>query len=342
MPARRARLLLKIAAYSFAALVLLLVAAVTFTVGWRPVVGARARAVDPSRRFAPSPARLARGEYLVGGVVGCHECHTKTDATRTPPVRVAQDGSGALFIENGAMRVVAPNITPDRETGIGSWGDDELARAIREGIGRDGRALFPAMPYRFFRQMSDEDLASVIVYLRAGPPAPAVAAASQTHIPFPVSRLINAAPDPLDAPVTAPDLSGAVARGRYLATLGACSDCHTPTRRGRPVPGLEWAGGNTIPGGERVVSANLTPDASGIPYYDENLFLEVMRTGRVKGRALGNAMPWYYYRHMTDEDLRAVFAYLRTLKPVRHLVDNAEPPSYCKLCGNRHGLGERN
>lgn len=342
MHGRRPQRLLKIAAYCCVALALLVAVAVTFTVGWRPVVGPRARAVDPSRKFDPTPARLARGEYLVGGVVGCYECHTKTDASRTPPVRVAKDGSGAVFIEDDAMRVVAPNITPDGETGIGSWGDDELARAIREGIGRDGRALFPAMPYRFFRQMSDEDLASVIVYLRAGAPSPAVAARAQTHIPFPVSRLINAAPEPLDAPVPAPNLSDPVARGRYLAALGACSDCHTPTRRGQPITELEWSGGNVIPGGERVVSANLTPDASGIPYYDENLFVETMRTGRVRGRALTNFMPWYYYRHMTDEDLRAIFAYLRTLKPVKHIMDNTEPPSYCKLCGNRHGLGDRN
>ena len=90
------------------------------------------------------------------------------------------------------------------------------------------------------------------------------------------------------------------------------------------------------------VSANITPDPSGIPYYDEALFVEVMRTGRVKARELHSIMPWAYYRHMTDEDLKAVFAFLRTLKPVKHSVDNSRPPTKCKLCGYEHGGGERN
>lgn len=342
MQRRWSRLLLKLAAYALVAVVALTAAAITFTVGWRPVVGAKARAVDPSRRFEPTPQRLARGEYLVKGVVGCYECHTKTDATRSPPARVAPDGSGALFINQGELRVVAPNITPDRETGIGAWSDDTIARAVREGIGHDGRALFPAMPYPFFRQMSDEDLASVVAYLRAQAPAPAVATTAETHIPFPLSRLINAMPEPLTAPVPAPDTSTPEKRGAYLAAIGGCADCHTPTRRGEPIAALAFGGGNTVQGGERAASANLTPDPSGIPYYDDRLFVEAIRTGHVKGRALSNVMPWFYYRNMTDDDLKAIYAYLRTLKPVKHRVDNSEPPTYCKLCGNRHGLGDRN
>ena len=113
-------------------------------------------------------------------------------------------------------------------------------------------------------------------------------------------------------------------------------------RRGQYIESLEMAGGSTIPGGERSVSANLTPDPTGIPYYDERLFLEAMRTGHVRARRLSRFMPWWSYRYMTDEDLKAVFAHLRTLKPIKHLVDNTEPPTPCKLCGNRHGLGDKN
>ncbi|MCA1643753.1 MAG: cytochrome c, partial [Acidobacteria bacterium] len=266
MPRRRSRRLLKIAAYGLAAVALLVAAAVTFTVGWRPVVGAKARAVDEARRFEPNPARLARGKYLAEAVCGCFDCHTKFDRDSNPPMRLSQPGAGNLFIEDGALQVVAPNITPDRETGAGAWPDDALARAIREGIGHDGRALFPAMPYPNFRKMSDEDLASVVVYLRAVEPARATAL-PPTRIPFPLSRLILTAPQPLEAPVPPPDLSTQEKRGEYLTTIANCRDCHTPMRRGQYVESLEMAGGSTIHGGARMVSANLTPDPSGIPYY---------------------------------------------------------------------------
>lgn len=90
------------------------------------------------------------------------------------------------------------------------------------------------------------------------------------------------------------------------------------------------------------MASNITPDASGISYYDEALFVDAIRMGKVKARSLSSTMPWYFYRGMTDEDLKAIFAYLRTLKPVMHTVDNTETPAACKLCGMTHGGGEKN
>jgi len=95
------------------------------------------------------------------------------------------------------------------------------------------------------------------------------------------------------------------------------------------------------PWGE-VASANITPDASGISYYDEATFLAAMRTGRVQARALNNIMLWGYFRQMAEEDLKGMFAYLRTLRRVAHRVDNTEAPSACRRCGGRHGLGADN
>lgn len=110
-----------------------------------------------------------------------------------------------------------------------------------------------------------------------------------------------------------------------------------------PLPGLDFAGGFVLEGPwGRVASANITPDASGIPYYDEELFKQVMRTGYVKARKLSQIMPWTVFRGITDEDLTAVFAYLRTLKPVAHRVDNTEPPTYCPVCKSAHGAGNQN
>jgi hypothetical protein len=111
-----------------------------------------------------------------------------------------------------------------------------------------------------------------------------------------------------------------------------------------PVEGLEYGGGNVFDDGRghTVATANITPDPTGISYYDESLFVEVMHTGRVRARKLDDAMPWWAFRGMTDEDLKAVFAYLRTLKPASHRVDNTEPPTFCKVCKQKHGGGDRN
>src|SRR5262249_22359481 len=138
-------------------------------------------------------------------------------------------------------RVVAPNLTPEAETGAGKWTDDQLARAIREGVGHDGRALFPLMPYRRFRSMSDEDLASVVVYLRSLPPVHNQL--PTTEIIFPVKYLIRDAPQPLEGAVNSPNPSDRLAYGKYLVTISGCEDCHTPADRGTEIAGMNFAGG---------------------------------------------------------------------------------------------------
>jgi hypothetical protein len=106
---------------------------------------------------------------------------------------------------------------------------------------------------------------------------------------------------------------------------------------------LDFAGGFELQGPfGTVTSSNITPDPSGISYYDENLFVQAMRTGRVGARSLNSIMPWLMFQNMTDEDLKAVFAYLRTLKPVHHRVDNTLPPTACRICGGKHGGGDQN
>jgi mono/diheme cytochrome c family protein len=331
-----ARRLAKIGGYGILVLLVLAAVAITFTLGWRPVIGAKKRPLT-ARRFAPTPERMRRGDYLVRAVMHCMGCHSRYDLKANPPVRLSQEGSGTIFFEQGAFRIVAPNITSDPETGIGNWSDDAIARAIREGIAADGSALLPVMPYEHFRHLSDEDLASIVVFLRS---LPAAHSQLPAKIPFLIARMIQAAPEPLTEPVAEPDLSTPAKRGAYLAEMATCTDCHTPLNpRFQPIAGMEMAGGN--PFGE-ANSTNLTPDASGIGYYDEALFVQTIRTGAVRARPLNGFMPWWLFRNMTDDDLKAVFAYLRTLKPVHHLVDNTEPPTECKLCGQKHGLGDRN
>jgi mono/diheme cytochrome c family protein len=311
-----------------------LAAGITFTVGWRPLIGVNARRVT-DRQFERTPERLARGKYLTVGLLGCEICHSRRDwTTHGAPMIAGKELAGqVLDIADFPGTVVAPNLTPDPETGAGSWTDDQIARAIREGIKHDGRALFPLMPYQNYRNLSDEDLASVVVYLRSVP-------AVQNPLPrmvvkFPINYLIKSVPKPVMEPVPDPSPSDPVARGKYLAVLGC--GCHTPTAR------LPWAGGEHLKGpwGE-ATSANLTPDSSGITYYDEAKFITVLRTGYVGARKLNSIMPFSEFQNLKDDDLKAMFAYLRTVDPIRHRVDNTLPPTYCKICKETHGAGDQN
>jgi hypothetical protein len=250
-------------------------------------------------------------------------------------------GEDFLMLKGLPGHVVAHNLTPDAETGVGAWSDDALARAIREGIGQDGRTLFPIMPYENYRHMPDEDLASVIVYLRSLPPVRNPL--PKTEIIFPVNYLIRSAPQPITDPVPAPDVSDPVKRGAFLVTIASCRDCHTPMDKGTPLPNMEMAGGQIFEGPwGRVATSNLTTDPSGIPYYDETLFLQAMRTGYVRARLINQIMPWRNYAGMTDDDLKAIFAYLKTVKPIHHVVDNADTPTMCVICKVAHGGGEKN
>jgi mono/diheme cytochrome c family protein len=323
------------------ALVVLLAVGITSTIGWRPFIGPKARTLT-NRTFERTPQRLERGRYLAVGVAGCLGCHSEHDWKNRGAIPPGMEGAGEVMpITELPGRIVAPNITPDPETGAGTWTDDQLARAIREGIGHDGRALFPMMPYQDFRNMPDEDLASIIVYLRSLPPVHR--SLPKSEIIFPVKYLIRGVPQPLTASVPTPVLGDPLQRGKFLVAMAGCAGCHTPQVRGQTVPGMDLAGGSTFSGPwGSVASSNITPDASGIGYYDEALFLQVMKTGYVKARELSPIMPVFDFKNMTDDDLKAMFAYLRTLKPVKHRVDNTEPVSECRLCRMKHGGGKLN
>jgi cytochrome c553 len=338
------KLLIRVVLSLVVLMIVLVPIGITFTIGWRPFLGPRVRALT-DRKFEATTARLERGKYLVNGVVGCLYCHSEHDSTREgAPAKAGREGAGVLFLQGPSLgKLYAGNITPDRETGIGNWTDDQIARSIREGIGGDGRALFPIMPYQNFRKLSDEDLASVIVYMRS---VPAIKnAVPKTAINFPINRLIMSVPEPITGPVKDPQMSNPVVRGNHIATLASCADCHTPQdSRGQPMENLAYAGGFVLDtfDGKKITSANITTDASGIPYYNEAIFIQTMRAGQIGARKINPTMPWGFYRNMTDDDLKSLFAFIGTLKPVRHNVDNSVEPTMCPLCGSKHGLGEKN
>lgn len=288
--------------------------------------------------FQRTSERFERGRYLVEGLAHCFHCHSELDSRSAgaPPV-AAKKGGGKVVLVQGPIRLVAANITPDLETGVGAWSDGQLARAIREGISHDGRVL-AGMPTEEYSILSDEDVASIVVYLRSIKPVRN--ALPKTHLPPEVQKSLQ--PVSITAPVPPPDFSNPFKRGAYYVSVGRCAGCHTPRdKNGQEIGGLEFGGGGVFEG--NVASTNITPDPSGISHYDDVMFVRTMRTGRVGGiRRLSPIMPWVYFRTMSDEDLKAIFAYLRRLKPARHRIDNAEPPTYCRRCGGRHGLGQLN
>ena len=314
-----------------------------------------------SKPIAAEP--VARGQYLANGIARCFWCHSPLDNSDPAVPRPETFGAGDVLDVKAPL--VAPNITPDSETGLGNWSNHEIIRAVREGIGRDGRDL-QGHPANYYSVMTDEDGAAVVAYLRSLRPIhrrlPRSAPPLRQH-----ERVQRPLPPAKAAALVLPTL-----RGAYLVHLGECVGCHTPAHAdGNPFRELEFGGGRrfrlekgygvevssfdpTFPSasaaskaplttGPIVASANITPDPSGIPWYTEAIFIQTIRTGKVAGvRALSAAMPWVFFRTLTDADLRDIFAYLKTVRPVHHGVDNSDPPTFCPRCGRLHGLGKFN
>jgi Cytochrome c len=295
----------------------------------------------------PSEGRQARGKYIVEGIAHCFGCHGEADfkhnfgqpkpGTKGAGHIVKHEAFDGVPYPNG---LVHPNITPDKETGAGTWTDAQFERAIRHGIGHDGRELSDFMPYAFFQSMTDEDVASVIVYLRSLPPVRN--RLPKRNLPFPVKVDLH----PEMVPELPANASEEVKHGWYLVRLAQCNDCHTAAdEQGKARTDLMFGGGQRMKGpwGD-VVTPNITTHPSGISHYDATMFIKTIRTGRASGgvRDLNPLMPFSYFRNMTDDDLRAIFAYIQTVKPVRHLVDNSEARVYCPVCRQKHGFGDKN
>jgi mono/diheme cytochrome c family protein len=279
-------------------------------------------------KFDTSPERLARGQYLNDHVVGCTTCHTKRDWTKfSGPISEGQLGAGGESFNLGAAGMLySKNITP---AGIGSWTDGELLRAVTEGVSKDGTPLFPLMPYPHYGAMSEDDVHAVLAYIRTlkaieGTPPP-------RQLNFPLNLVVRTIPAP-NTFGTRPSPTDKVAYGKYMTAAALCTDCHTPIDdRGTPLPGMDFAGGmEFVETGHRVRSANITPDANtGIGSWTEQQFIDKFKgfentppaTLGEQERARNTVMPITAYAGMTRDDLAAIYAYLRTLKPVTNRVE---------------------
>lgn len=317
---------MKIVKRTLLVLAALLVLGVLLVVTKFYVLSPEARAATDVK--APStPEAIERGRYLAHHVAVCMGCHSQVEESKPgEPIAEGRTGSGRDFGEIPGFpgHIRAPNLTPDKQTGIGNFTDGELLRALREGIGRDGRVLFPMMPYRTYaKSLSDADALAIISYLRSLKPIKNQVA--PISIDFPVSMFIRALPAPvIESPPPAPPASDQLARGNWLLVVGNCHDCHDSFDNHRePIPGKELAGGAEFPiaGKGSLFVPNITSDkATGIGSYTDEDLMRVLSEGVGKSGRKLYGMPWPYYGGLVEEDKRALIAALRQVKPVSHVV----------------------
>lgn len=283
-------------------------------------------------RLDPSTERVERGRYLANHVAVCIDCHSTRnwDYYSGPPVAGTEGKGGEFFGHDFGFPgdIYSRNITP---AGIGSWSDGELIHAITTGVSKRGGALFPLMPYPHYGRADEEDILAVGAYIRTL--APIENNVPKTSLDFPVNMIVRTIPQSAHF-TKRPAPSDTLAYGAYMANLAACTECHTRQVKGEPVAGMEFAGGFEfqLPWG-KIVSANITPDMeTGIGRWSKDQFIRRFKayatesSQRIEMKPPFNEayfntiMPWTMYAGMTEEDLGAIFTYLRSLTPVRNKV----------------------
>ncbi|MEE8443539.1 MAG: c-type cytochrome, partial [Dehalococcoidia bacterium] len=312
---------------------------------------------------APTTAEaVARGEYIFKYTAICWMCHGSGEDINAAPAGGFEFDLRKVGPPGGFGVFYASNLTPDSETGLGAWSDGEIFRALREGLSRDGRVL-QLMPFEWYTGMSDADLLSIVAYLKSLPPV---------HNPIPANR-INFVPKallafkvikpqtPVDEIIIAPAEGPTVEYGQYLSShLSSCAECHTPRnpQTGQFLMDQPFTGQSLRieEEGVSVQPPNITPDQeTGIGSWSEDQFLTALRTGmRPDGTVIMPLfMPWLIYKDLSDDDLRAIYRYLRSLPA----TSNDVPPSevgagetgatkgkavykgYCSSCHGEHGDG---
>ena len=261
------------------------------------------------------PERIERGRYLVEHVATCLNCHSERDwDLYGGPLIAGTKGQGAP-LRVPRPSVFSANITP---FGIGEMSDGEVVRAITSGIGRDSETLHVFMPYDTYAALSQEDVYSIVAYLRTLGPIENVPPKPKEGLAFTlIGRIL---PKPYQPPPP-PDVSDRVAYGQYLVKIAECDFCH----------GSDFSGGRAlrVPGGGRVVASNITPAASNkFGSWSRENFIGVLKSfaghesRQVPAQGENTVMPWLQNAGMTEEDLGAIYDYLRTFEPVEDTAES--------------------
>lgn len=283
----------------------------------------------PDLKIAYTPEKIERGKYLANYVAVCTDCHSTRDWSKFsgPLVDGTLGKGGERFDQQMGFPGVfySKNITP---AGISHYTDGELFRLITTGVTKDGRAMFPVMPYIHYGQMDPDDIEAIIAYIRSIPaidnPVP------ESVADFPMNFIINTIPAKAN-PQKLPAKTDQLAYGQYLVNASSCIDCHTQVEKGQIIPELAYGGGRefAMPGG-LLRSSNITPDAAtGIGAWTKEVFVQKFKvyadssykSPDVKPGEFNSIMPWKMYSGMTEEDLSAIYTYLKSVKPVSNKVE---------------------
>jgi mono/diheme cytochrome c family protein len=265
----------------------------------------------PDIKASTDTAVINRGRHLVFSTAHCINCHYNGNADSL--IELGQDVplTGGFEFDLPVGKIYSKNITPDMETGIGKRSDAEIARMLRYGVRPDGTAVFDFMPYH---NTSDEDLTAIISYLRSQKP---VYNRVPDHKPNILGYVVKAymvkpvgptgeVPKTVTRDTTA-------AYGKYLAMdVSECNGCHTKRDMTGAYIGEPFAGGNDIDG---YITPNITTDSSSRIFgWSKKNFIERFRMGKLIPKT---PMPWNSFKGMTDDELTAIYNYLRTVKPVK-------------------------
>lgn len=285
-------------------------------------------------KVAYTPQRIERGRYLANSVTICMDCHSTRDWSKfAGPITPGTLGKGGERFDHS---VGFPGVYFSRDitpAGISRYTDGELYRVITTGVTKEGSALFPVMPYAHYGKMDPEDIMSIIAYIRTLAPIENTVAAPVSD--FPMNFIINTIPVKA-APQKKPSVSDQLAYGAYVINACACVECHTKVKRGEIISELSFSGGREFhfPDGSIVRSANLTPDMkTGIGSWTEDMFVKRFKmyadsTYKPQSIAPGDfnsIMPWNMYSRMNEEDLSAIYKYLKSIQPIENTVIKFTP-----------------
>jgi cytochrome c553 len=277
----------------------------------------------PDIQASDDPEIIEKGAYYVYAIGQCTFCHVSDDARLQTAKRPPLSGSDDWVMEPGVMR--GANLTPDPETGIGKWSDGELARALRSGVLRDGSlSVFMRM---HGPPIADDDLQAVISYLRAQPPVKKPIPRTELNLMGKAMKGFVFKPQVAPAKYEkAPPRAPTPERGEYLASAAMCVFCHSkaspsPEAGSIVVTGDLFAGGecNSTEGDKpmKVCPPNLTPhpEKGHLRSWTEEVFVQRFKAGKT---IPGRTMPWETFQNMDEADLRALWRYLKTVKPSDH------------------------
>ncbi len=279
--------------------------------------------------------RVERGRYLANHVTVCMDCHSTRDWTKfSGPLTPGTLGKGGERFDQHLGfpgMFLSRNITPK---GISRYTDGELYRVITTGVTKEGRAMFPVMPYPYYAKMDPDDILSIIAYIRTLAPIDNDVPASVPD--FPMSVIINMIPKKAE-PGTRPEETNTLAYGKYLISSAGCVECHTPAKQGQIIPELAFSGGRefNLPDGSVLRSANITSSTTtGIGNWSEDAFVNKFKSytdsnyhpPTVEKGTFNTIMPWTMYGGMKRSDLAAIYAYLHSLPGKENAVVKFTPP----------------